>query len=227
MSHPHQYLLLELDIAIKKLPPTLSDLQEAARKKLVSFEQDETVSEEDVLTYLAEIGRKEYPHRHALLELHEMFGKNVELELILEHLDTDVVAKIKPMIEQGVLIESLMKSDWFEKELTPQQRYQVEDGVLLARYKMEQEDKGLVALHDEEFHRLLEKWEAEAQTIESGINELAELATKDARYADEINTEVRTLRTGWSVVEQDPERSDVMARVAHWKAVFEDESSGT
>lgn len=227
MSHPHQYLLLELDIAIKKLPPTLLELQKEARAKLAAFEANDTIAEEDILGYIAEIGRKEYPHRHALVELHEQFGQQVELDLILEHLDADVVAMVKPMVEQGVLVDSLIKSDWFEKQLTPEQRYQVEDGVLLARYKMEQEDKGLVALHQSDFDALVQKWEAEAETIEAGINELSELATKDPRYTDEINGQVRAFRTGWSVVEPDPDKAAVMAQVQHWKAVFEDEASGT
>jgi len=227
MSHPHKYLLLELDIAIKKLPPTLTDLQKEAKQKLASFEADPTTSEDVILGYLAEIGRKEYPHRHALSELHDTFGNNVELAMVLEHLDANVAKKVKPMVDHGVNIEVLVKSDWFEKELNQAERYQVEDGILLARYKIEQEDKSLVETHPDEFKTLLAKWEAEAEKISLLIEELESLADKDPRYTDEINDQVRTFRTGWSVVERDPEAEAVKAQIGNWKAVFEDEASGT
>lgn len=222
MAHPHKYLLLELDIAIKKLPPTLSELQEEAKKKLEVFESDETTSEDVMLSYLAEIGRKEYPERHALVELHEKHGEGVELEMILEHLDKVVADKVKPMIESGVGLDELVKSDWFEKELDAAQRYQVEDGILLARYKVEQEDKNLVETHADEFKALLAKWEEEAKNMDILLEELEGYAGKDPRYTDEIQSQVKGFRTGWSVVERDPDPKAIKAQIAHWKDVFEE-----
>lgn len=222
MPHPHKYLLLELDIAIKKLPPTLPDLQAEAKKKLAAFEADETVSEDDVLAYLAEIGYKEYPHRHALSELHEMYGKQIELSMVIEHLDQKVADKVKPMIESGVTLGALVKSDWFEEKLTPAERYQVEDGILLARYKIEKEDKSLVETHREEFNKLVVKWEEEAEKLEALLEELESFAAKDPRYMDEIQDQVRTFRTGWSVVERDPDAEAIKAQIVHWKDVFEE-----
>ncbi|MDA1038115.1 MAG: hypothetical protein O2877_00315 [bacterium] len=85
MTHPHAHLLSEVEIAIKKLPPTLTDLSKEAQSKLKAMEADENVTEETILSFLAEIGRKEFPHRHALNELHTSYGEGVEVSMILEH----------------------------------------------------------------------------------------------------------------------------------------------
>ncbi|HBL39169.1 TPA: hypothetical protein DDZ10_00655 [Candidatus Uhrbacteria bacterium] len=222
MPHPHNYLLLELDIAIKKLSPTLAGLQAEAKKKLKAFEADDAVSEDEILSYLAEIGRKEYPHRHALTEIHAKYGENVELSMVIEHLDNTVADKVSAMLKHGVGLEELIKSDWFEDKLNAAERYQVEDGILLARYKLEVEDKGLVEAHREEFDRLAEKWEAEAKKLEALLEELESFASKDPRYTDEIQDQVRTFRVGWSVVERDPDAEAIKAQIVHWKDVFEE-----
>lgn len=222
MSHPHHALLLELDIAIKKLPPTLTDLQKEAKKKLEEFGSDDTTSEEVILGYLAEMGRKEYPHRHALIDLHEQKGEGVESKMILDHLDEAVRGKVEPMMKEGVSIEELVRSDWFEDALTPAERYQVEDGLLLARYKIEQEDKGLVASNKETFEQFVEKWEAHAKEIDQALEALEELADKDSRYTDEINEHVRQFRIGWSVVERDPVLKEIKDMVASWTQSLEE-----
>ncbi|MBI2484934.1 hypothetical protein HYW18_02175 [Candidatus Uhrbacteria bacterium] len=220
MAHPHQSLLLEFDLAVKKLPPTLPDLAKQAKAQVAKFRADESITEETVLEALAELGRKEYPHRHALLDLHGTYGEGMEAALVLDHVDAKVAEKLRPMLKDGVTIEEVMASGWFQEKLSPEERYQVEDGMLLARYKMEQEDKGIVKNHVKEYDERVAHWEAEAKSIEALIEELETLAGKDKRYAEEINNQVRTFRTGWSVTERDPDPTDVKAAVDYWKDVL-------
>jgi len=222
MPHPHKYLLLELDIAIKKTPPTLPELKKEAEAKLKTFEADETVSEDVMLSYLSEVGRKEFPHRHALLEMHEAHGKGVEDKMVLDHLEDAVAVKVKKMLDSGVGLEELIGSDWFENELDPAERYQVEDGILLARYKIEKEDKGLVSSNKDEFDKLLAKWEEKAKKMEVLLEELETLAQTDERYKDEIEELVKGYRAGWSVVERDPKMEEIKKTLDYWKGVFEE-----
>ena len=222
MPHPYKYLLLELDIAIKKIPPTLPELKKEAEAKLKTFEADEAVSEDIMLSYLAELGRKEFPHRHALLEMHEAHGKGVEDKMVIDHLEAPVAAKVKKMLDSGVGLEELVGSDWFENELDPAERYQVEDGILLARYKIEKEDKGLVASNKDEFDKFLAKWEEKAKKMEALLEELETLAQTDERYKDEIEELVKVYRAGWSVVERDPSVEEIKKTLDYWKGVFEE-----
>ena len=123
-------------------------------------------------------------------------------------------------MKEGVTVDELIKSNWFENELTAEQRYQVEDGTLLARYKVEQEDKGLVASHGDEFDKLVAKYEKKAVIIEGLLEELASLAGKDDRYKEEIENQVAAFREGWSVVERDPSEDEVKGTIQYWKDVF-------
>lgn len=225
MPHPNKYLLLELDIAIKKIPPTLLELQSEAKAKLKEFEADETSSEDSILNYLAEVGRKEFPHRHALIELHEKYGRGVEDKMVIEHLDSNVAQKVQAMLDSGVGLEELMRSSWFEEKLDAAERYQVEDGILLARYKIEKEDNGLISGHKDEFDKLVSKWEAEAKKIEALLEQLEALSSKDVRYSDEIKDQVKQFRAGWSIVERDPKPEDVRGAIEYWNGIFEDDAS--
>jgi hypothetical protein len=224
MTHPNKYLLLELDIAIKKIPPTLSNLKTEAQARLKAFESDETTSEDSILGYLAELGRQEFPHRHALVELHKQYGKDVEDKMVIEHLDEAVAKKVQTMLDSGVVLEELINSDWFEDKLDAAERYQVEDGILLARYKIEQEDGGLIAAHKDDFDKLVSKWESEAQKIEALLEKLEALAGKDERYKDEIKEQVKQFKSGWSIVERDPSSEEIKGTIDYWEGIFEDEA---
>jgi len=141
---------------------------------------------------------------------------------VLDHLEDAVAVKVKKMLDSGVGLEELIGSDWFENELDPAERYQVEDGILLARYKIEKEDKGLVSSNKDEFDKLLAKWEEKAKKMEVLLEELETLAQTDERYKDEIEELVKGYRAGWSVVERDPKMEEIKKTLDYWKGVFEE-----
>ena len=51
---------------------------------------------------------------------------------MFERLDDEVKKKIQNMTKHGVILEEYVKSSLFEEQLDPDERYQVEQAILLA-----------------------------------------------------------------------------------------------
>lgn|SRR3989338_1265564 len=222
-----QEMIRQFEAALHKIPPTLPRLEMEAREKLGELKAaGDAVSEEAVVAAIAELGRQEFAHRRAIEELHRTEGEGVETALVLEHVEAPVRSKLERMLGSGVGIEELMESAWFREQLSQEEQYQVEDGVSLARYKMEKEDRGFVTEHREAFDALVKKWEDYAKGVDDHIKALRNLAKADPAYTDEILSQVLRFRRAWSLAERDPDPDEIETAIDYWKGVlgFEDEA---
>ena len=225
MFHPHASMLEEFQIAIRHFVPTLpEEIKASAQKIHDELAQNESVDEAGIKKAFYDIGVQTYPHRHAYEELTHTSAENLLNQMVLEHVDETVRAIIKPHLETGVSLEELVSSELFEKQLDPKQRYQVEDGILVAQDKLAEKLKGEVGDQADQYRVLLEKWTAHAQEIQKAIDQLEVLDQGgDENQQAEIKNKVSRFREGFLVTETDPELEEVKKEVEYWTDLFAEE----
>jgi len=218
MPHPHASLLKEFQIAIDHIVPSVpKEIRAEAQKLHDALLKNEDASEEEIEAALAQVGIAEYPHRKASQEIAGKLEEQTRLALVLEHVDETVRAMLKKHLDAGVPLVEIVRSSLFETELTPEQRYQVEDALLDAADHVREELAKAIDPSSEKYLKLVERWRAHAATIEEKIQELEKLAAKDPKWKEEIQNKAARFREGFSVTERDPELEEVEKEIEYWK----------
>lgn len=221
--HPLQSLLNEFAIAIRHFVPTLpKEIKQEAQETLDRLSANPETDEAAIRQAFYEIGVKEFPYRRAYQELTQGKAAAHLKAMVIEHVDEAVRGVIKPYLDSGVGLEELVKSDLFEKQLTPEQRYQMEDGILVASSKLAEMLKGQVSAEEASYELMVEKWKKRAVEIQAAIDELEALASKgDENQRAEILGKVARYREGFIITEPDPELGEVKKEIEYWKETFE------
>src|SRR3989338_501925 len=191
-----QEMIRQFEAALHKIPPTLPRLEMEAREKLGELKAAGDAVSEEAVVA-------------AIAEL----GRQ-------EFAHRRAIEELHRTEGEGG------ESAWFREQLSQEEQYQVEDGVSLARYKMEKEDRGFVTEHREAFDALVKKWEDYAKGVDDHIKALRNLAKADPAYTDEILSQVLRFRRAWSLAERDPDPDEIETAIDYWKGVlgFEDEA---
>ncbi len=222
--HPFQALLDEYKIAISRLVPTVpKEIKKEAEGMLEALQKNSDATEEEVLASLVKTGMAEYPHRKAFRELTGGQEEKRRLQIVLEHVDENVRTKLKKHLDAGVPLEELVKSHLFETEFTPEERHQIEDGILDADDHVKEELEKAADASTPEYQKLLKKWQVQLEKIVKKIDELEALKDKDPKWKEEIVARVVRLREGLSVTEPDPELVDIEKEIEYWKGTFGEE----
>jgi hypothetical protein len=223
-THPFASLLGEYKIALSHLVPTVpKGVKVDAEKMLEALQRNSDATEDDIRAALVKTGMAEYPHRRAFRELHGARETNRRLEMVLEHVDENVRAKLKKHLDAGVPLEELVKSHLFETEFTPEERHQIEDGILDADDHVKEEMEKAADASAPEYQKLLKKWHSQLEKIVKKIDELEALKNKDPKWKEEIEARVARFREGLSVTEPDPELVDIEKEIEYWKGTFGEE----
>ncbi len=217
-------MLDEFHYALKHFVPSVPDeVKEKGRDVLAHLQADENADEDSIKNAFHDVGILEYPHRKAYHELtmHKA-GKRLD-DLVLEHVDATVRDFIKPHLTAGVELNELVESDLAQTELTPAQRYQIIDGILVAQSKLGEELKDEVSFHTHEYQTLLAKWKKHAEAIDKTISEYVALASiAPADQKAEILDRAKRFREGFLVTERDPDLGEIQKEVAYLKEALEE-----
>lgn len=225
MSHPHKSLLDEYKIAIAHLAPGVPEsVKTEAETALQTFLADENVSEDEIWVAMEKTGLQEYPYRHALKELSSSTAHEREKEIVLEHVDETVRAKISPLLESGVPLEEIVRSSLFETNFTAEERYQVEDAILDAAHHLEEDLEHIPEEQEKAFAAKVKVWEKTRDQIVEKIGELESLKEKNPKWREEIVETVKRLRNGFLVTERDVELSEVEKEIEYWRGTLADDS---
>lgn len=226
MPHPQKYLLDEFQFAIHHFVPTLPDEIKAEAQKIHDdLEADKTADEAMILRSFHDVGIKEYPYRHAYEELIHTKEEGKLNQLVLEHVEPNVRAIIEPHLTAGVHMDELLKSDLLSEKLTPEQVYQIVDGVAVAKSKLGEAIKSHASADTAAYDALLQKWRDHAKLIETKLAELLELAKKgDEGQVAEIKEKVKSFKEGFLVTEPDPDLNEIEEEIAYWKEAFAEEA---
>lgn len=218
-------MLDEFQYAIKHFVPTLPPpIKEEAQRIHDDLSQNEAVDEAAIKHAFYTIGIKEYPYRRAFQELTSSTAEEMLNTMVLEHVDGTVRGVIKPHLDAGVSLEELVSSDLFTESLDAKQRYQVEDGILVAKDKLAENLKTQVGGQAERYQALVGKWTREAEKIQEAIGELEQLAQGgDENQQAEIKNKVARFREGFLITEPDPELDVVKKEIEYWRDTFASE----
>ncbi len=223
MSHPHQYLLQEFKISIEKLVPlTPSEVVEEATRLYAELSANELATEKQIRQALILIGRKEYPYRKAYIELCAGDEEQRLQADILRRLEAPIATKVKKMTDSGVHVLDYVNSKLFERDLTPTERYQVEQAILAAHDVLNKQCDDRAQERQQSFQELVEHWRQEEQRVQQLIDQLRGMAERDITYADEIRGKADQLEEGWSIVERDPAEEEIKQEIANWTTVLEE-----
>ncbi len=224
MKHPYEYSLKEYKFAIDHLAPTVpTEVKEEAMKMYEMLIGNQAATPDSIHEALVKTGKAEYPHRHAYAELTRTAGGAKRNELVLEHVDETVRAKLKALLDTGATLDEIVKSNLFEEQLTADERYQVQDGILDADEHMKEEMEGMVEKKKADYDALVEKYKKQMEMIQTEIEKLRALASKDPKWKAEILDKAAQLEEGWSVTEKDPTLENVQKEIEYWRGTLGEE----
>lgn len=222
MLHPHQAFLDELAFAIRHFVPTLpKEIKDNAEAEFERMKSNPEVDEKTISDAFYEIGVLEYPYRRAYIELTHGKAEDEMNTLVLEHVEPNVREIIKPHLDSGVSLDELVASEMFLTQLTPEQQYQVEDGILVARSKLADQLKEHVTAESEAYKQLVEKWKGGAGKIQEAIVKLEALASEgDENQKREILDKAARYREGFLITERDPDLKEIEKEIEYWQDTF-------
>ncbi len=224
MSHPHQSLLREYKYAIDHLVPSVpKEVKDEATKMYASLTTNEQATEEQIVEALAKTGRKEYPHRHAYHELTQEVARAKLLKMVSEHVEPGVQKKLAKLLETGASLEEIVRSALFEEQFSPEERYQIQDGIMDAEEHLREELSSTIETQKSAYDALVLKYQSQMEEIQKHIDRLKELANKGPKWKDEILDKARLIESGWAVTEKDPELETVKKEIEYWRGTLGEE----
>ncbi len=225
MSHLHQYLLDEYRISIHKLVPlTPQDIRDEAERLYKELAENEHASERQIQQALVEIGKKEYPYRKAYAALCATDEERRLEEAAFTKMDAPVAEKVRAVTMHGVHITDYVNSKLFESQLTPEERYHVEQAILLAHDVINRQCDERAQTRKENFSTLVAEWSAKRDEIQRLIEELRNMASRSPELAGEIIGKADAFEEGWSIVSRDPEEREVREALASFATQLEEQS---
>jgi len=223
MSHPHEYLLKEYAIAIERLVPlTPEPIIEEAKKLYETLAADENASERQIRQALIYIGKKEYPYSKAYEALCAGDEETRLQAAALQKIDAEIVGKMKPALDSGVHLTDYANSKLFEKDLTSEERYRVEQAILEAHDVIGKQCDDRARERAETYEKLVADARAEQEKMQALIDGLRAMAERDPKWASEIIGKADQFEEGWSIVERDPSLEEIQKEIENWTAVFEE-----
>lgn len=218
-------MLDEFDYAIKHFVPTLpEEIKKEAQDTLAKLSADEQVDEAAIRKAFYTIGVKEYPYRRAYEELTHTSAESQIKMMVLDHVNEKVRSVIRPHLDSGVHLDELMKSQVLIDELTPEEIYQIEDGIAVAESKLADEIKGEGGDHSTAYKELYGKWVNTAKEIQEKIDKLEALAQGGTENQQlEIKNKATRYREGFIVTEQDPDLEEIKKEIEYWQDTFAEE----
>lgn len=224
MPHPHQSYLDEFKIAIDNLVPmTPPEIIEEAKNLHRELSEDENASLKQIHQAMTLIGRKEFPYRKAFEELCAGDEEQRLQELVFERLDEDLVKKLEEVTAHGVILDDFVKSKMFEDELTAEERYQIQQAILLADDILENQCDERAHKRRQKYEELVGTWQKEAERLQEMIDQLRAMAKGNPKWTGEINSICDRLEEGWSVVEKDPKEEEIKKEIEYWATVLSEE----
>ncbi|MBI1908477.1 hypothetical protein HYS28_03640 [Candidatus Uhrbacteria bacterium] len=221
MPHPHEYLLKEFKISIDKLVPlTPHEVVAEANQLYDELSANAHASEKQIHDALVHVGRKEFPYRKAYEELCANDEEQRLQKLVFDRLDDAVQAKVENVTQHGVHVLDYVNSPLFEEQLTADERYQVEQAILLAHDDLNKQCNERAIERKKNYEELVARWRAEEERLQGLIDQLKGMADRDVKWRDEILGKAAQLEEGWSIVERDPSEEEVKKELEYWSTVL-------
>ncbi len=223
MSHPHQYLLEEFQIAIRLFEPTIPlEIKKEAQQLHDQYIADLSVSREVIKQGMYEIGVKTFVDRnayHALID--EVAGQKRD-ELVFQKLPADLAGRVKSLIGQGHTLDDLLHGKELEEKLSAEDRVALEGVILDAKTQVPELMRSIVEEQKDRYADLWAKWEEQKKEILRALEQLEGLKNQNKKWGAEISAQIDQFKEGFLVTEPDPKLYDVKQAVEYWKGVIQE-----
>jgi hypothetical protein len=230
--HPYVYTLELLKLAIDRLPPTYADSKRKTfEQRLQFFWKHPEAAYADIQVAIAELGKDSWPYRKAYEEMYANYGRSSEESFLLDNLDRGIREKYERFLHEGGKInhienaksaEDLMRASPFERYFTPEEKFAIEQALLLAREAARQEINDLVtAKKTPEYEKLVGEYQAKQSRIEEKIEALRQISDVSSRWQPVIVDRLKTLEEGWSVIEQGLNEALLDRELEYWHGTLE------
>jgi hypothetical protein len=163
--------------------------------------------------------------------MYARYGHSSEEAFLLQNLDAGVREKYERFINEGGKLryvavikteEQLKQSSPFERYFTPEEKFAIEQALLVALDYARSEINALVSgPKQDEYAELVKQHDLIEEAMEEKIAELARLATVNPKWEPTIRDRVRVLEEGWSVVEQGATLQELREEVDYWKGTLQ------
>lgn len=230
--HPYQYTLELLRLAILHLPPSFpKEKRRGYEKKLDQFLDKPKTKYEDIQKVIVSLGYESWADRKAYEEMYSRYGHSSEEAFLLEHLDAGVREKYERFINEGGKLryvatvkseEQLRQPSPFERYFTPEEKFAIEQALIIALdYARKEINDLVVGAKRSEYAELVKQYDVTQEHIADKIEELRRLASVSKKWEPAISDRVRLLEEGWSVVEKGATLEEVTQEVEYWKGTLQ------
>lgn len=215
----HDAFLTQLEFGIKHLPPTIPEKeQEVIRQKFDELKAlGEGITDEAITSTMIEIGKIEWPYRLAYKEMVMLCCSHTQHDLFLKNLSPKTKKKVVAMGGEDITVSELVHSPMFEEQLSPEERYEVQESALDARLQMHDYMENQIKTRPNDYKKALTKALADQKKIDEALVRLEGLAKIDPDWQPEIEGKIEQFRMGWSIAEPDVTAADVQREVDYWK----------
>lgn len=209
---------------MKKLVPlTPPEVFAEAERLETELSANEQVTERQIAQALIEIGKMEYPYRKAYEALCATDEERRLEDAAFARLSGDTAEKVRAVTQHGVHITDYAKSKLFEEQLSPDERYQVENAILSAHDDINRQCDERAHTRQENFDELVARWATKRDEVQRLIGELRGMAERSPELAQEILGQADAFEEGWSIVARDPEEQDVRQAISSFATQLEEE----
>ncbi|OGL73901.1 hypothetical protein A3D72_00235 [Candidatus Uhrbacteria bacterium RIFCSPHIGHO2_02_FULL_57_19] len=223
MPHQFEFTLDLLRQAIDKAPNFFPEERRAALKaKFESLRSDPKSPREDIELAIIEAGREIWSYRKAFWRIHDTEGREKEEKMILERLSPATRARFDEFIRGGGKVQDVRKGGEFEKYFTPEQKFEIVEAKLSAHEEVIKDIETMcVGTQKSACETHLGDYRKEQEEIERLVAALRALAEKSEKWAPEILDKVRVFEEGWSGLEREVEKGDVLGEIDYYQGIIE------
>lgn len=230
--HPYAFTLDLFRLAIEHLPPTYSDSRRKGyEQRLEEFWEHPETDYGEIQATIAELGKDSWPYRKAYEEIYANYGRSSEESFLLDNLDRGIREKYERFLHEGGKInhienaksaEALMKASPFERYFSPEEKFAIEQALLLARDAARSEINGLInGQRKTEYEKLVGEYRSRQGRIEEKMAALRQMAGVSPKWQPVIADRLQTLEGGWSVVEQGLNEALLDRELEYWHGTLE------
>lgn len=210
--------------AIDKAPVFFPEERRAAlRAKFEALSSDPKAPREDIERAIIEVGREIWPYRKSFWRIHDTEGRDREEKRIHENLPAALREKFNNFIRGGGKVQDVRAGGGFEKFFTPEEKLAITEAKLSAHESVIKEIEEMCAGTKKsacETHRA--EYRKEQEEIERLIGSLRGMAEQSEKWAPEILDKVRIFEEGWSGLEREVQKEDVLGEIDYYQGVIEE-----
>ncbi len=225
MPHPFQHTLDLLRFSVEKAPAFFDAARRAAMLAEVErLAADDATPVAEIERHIVAFGKEIWPFRRAFARIHDAEGRVREDRYLQEELARrGLKEKYLNFLAKGGRVEDVRQGGaLFEVFFSPDERAAVVEAKLAVHDRVSREIQEMcLGEKSGECDLHIERYKAEQKEIESKIAVLAAMAERSEKWGPEIRGKIKAFEEGWSGVEHDVTREDVLGEIEYYQGVIE------